>query len=160
MSSPVSNDGDDPRGFYETRARFVATRLTLASDAAVPRQFVLITAIELVESCHSDERTAQLHVGAFVDDFRRASNDARERLVADAPTTEGRREGFVSDALSALCRKVGIPVAPCVAVTGSPEPFFAFPAKSLAMRLRLMIESPSPFKIPRVFVPENDLLRA
>ena len=119
-----------------------------------------MTARELIASCRGDERTAQLHVGAFVDDFRRASNDERERLMSEAPSTEGQWEGLVAGVLSALCREVGIPVAPWVAVTGSPEPFFAFPAKSFAMRLRLMIQSPSPFKIRRVFVPENYLSRA
>ena len=39
-----------------------------------------------------------------------------------------------------LCREVDLPVVRCVAVTGSPEPFFAFPAKSFAMRLRLMVD--------------------
>jgi hypothetical protein len=119
-----------------------------------------MTAHELIEVCRSDEHMAQLHVSAFVGAFRRASTLEREQLMADAPTTEGRWEGLVAGVLSALCREVGLPVAPWVAVTGSPEPFFEFPAKSFAMRLRLMIESPSPFKIRRVFVPENYLSRA
>jgi hypothetical protein len=119
-----------------------------------------MTAAELIAACREDESRAQRRVNAFVDEFRRASASGRRELMADAPPTEGRWEGLVAAVLSALCREVGEPVAPWVGETGSPEPFFAFPAKSYAMRVRLMIESPPAFKIRRVFVPADYLSRA
>ena len=119
-----------------------------------------MTARELVAQCRDDESTAQRHINAFVDDFRRASNDQRAALMQDSPETSGQWEGLVAGVLSALCREAGIPVATWVGETGSPEPFFVFPARTYAMRMRLMLESPAPFKIRRVFVPADYLSRA
>ena len=119
-----------------------------------------MTARELIETCVADASTAQRYINAFIDEFRRASTEGRAALMAEAPMTEGRWAGLVAAVLSGLCREVGQPVAPWVATTGSPEPFFVFPARTYAMRIRLMLESPPPFKIRRVFVPENYLSRA
>jgi hypothetical protein len=105
---------------------------------------------------HGDQR----HVNAFIDEFRRGSLEVRRAMIAEGPGRPGPMEGLVAAVVSALCREVDMPPPSWVAEMHSPVPFFAFPARGFALRLRLMLESPPPFRARNVFVPENYLDRA
>lgn len=120
----------------------------------------MITALQTLHAAKAAGDAWQRPINAFIDDFRRASDDGRRAMMADAVTEQGQLEGLVAGVVSALAREVGMPVAPWVGEIGSPTPFFALPARSFEMRLRLMIESPPAFRVRNVFVPENYLSRA
>ncbi len=119
-----------------------------------------MTATECVASAYEAGAAYQRIVNGFVDEFRRASVEQRQAMVREPIRASGSLEGLVAGVVSALCRESGLETPAWVGLVGSPAPFFPSPATSFEMRLRLMIESPAPFRIRRVFVPDNYLSRA
>lgn len=115
---------------------------------------------ELLLACAEAGPNFQLYINDFIDEFRRSSGDKRARMVAEGPATPGRMEGLVTAVVSALCREVGTPTPEWTKTIYSPEPFFVLSARSFPLRLRLMLESPPPFRARNVFVPESYLERA
>jgi hypothetical protein len=119
-----------------------------------------VTAVECLLAAKAAGGVYQRFVNAFVDDYRRATIEARQRMVADPIASSGPLEGLVAGVVSALCRETEARAPAWVESVSSPEPFFGMTARSFAMRLRLMVESPAPFRIRNVFVPEDYLSRA
>ena len=119
-----------------------------------------MTAAECLREARASMPHYQQVINAFIDEFRRGTSAERKELVREPLAVSGTLEGLVAGVVSALCRETGCETPEWVGRTASPEPFFAFPAESFEMRLRLMVESPAPFRIRRVFVPENYLSRA
>jgi len=119
-----------------------------------------MTASECLAAATAAGADYQLTINAFVDEFRGATTAQRVAMVATPIIECGQLEGLIAGVVSALCRETGTPAPTWVDAIGSPAPFFAFPARSFELRLRLMYESPPPFRVRRVFVPENYLSRA
>jgi hypothetical protein len=119
-----------------------------------------MTAAECVELARAAGVSFQGPINAFIDAFARASPEQRARMIREPIAPLGRIEGLLAAVVSALCRRAGLAAPAWVGQTRSPEPFFAFPARSYALRVRLMLESPPPFRSRNVFVPESYLERA
>ncbi|MGH7438630.1 MAG: hypothetical protein ACRENE_23320 [Polyangiaceae bacterium] len=119
-----------------------------------------MTAAETLRAATAAGEAFQRPLNAFIDEFRRASGARRESLVRDPIDGCGPLQGLVAATVSALCREVGLAAPEWVGRVRSDEPFFAFPARGFALRVRLMIESPPAFRARNVFVPENFMSRA
>ena len=119
-----------------------------------------MTASECLIAVKAGGADFQRAINSFIDDFRRADDLGKRMLVTDPLIVPGTFEGLVAAVVSALCREAKIEAPSWVNQVFSPEPFFAFPSCSFALRVRLMLESPAPFRIRNVFVPENYLDRA
>ena len=118
-----------------------------------------MTVRDVLES-KAEGAALQRDVNAFLDEFRLADEPTRRTMIAEGPKHPGQREGLMASIVSALCREVDMDAPRWVAEIYSPEPYFVLPATSFALRLRLMLESPPPFRARKVFVPENYLSRA
>ncbi len=121
----------------------------------------MLTARHVIDDLNRNRPASQITLLAFVDAFRRAGPAERQSMLAEGPADlSGNNEGLVAAVASALCREVRMTPAEWVAKTFSPTPYFLPDARSTALRARLILESPAPFKVRNVFVPENFLHRA
>ena len=119
-----------------------------------------MTAAECLAAAIAAGETFQRPINEFIDEYRRAALEGRAELVRAPIHQCGELQGLVAGVVSALCRETGTPAPEWVAQIGSPQPFFAFPARSFELRLLLMLESPPPFRVRNVFVPREYLSRA
>jgi hypothetical protein len=119
-----------------------------------------MTVRDVLDSSGGGESALQRALNLFVDEFRSSDHLQRNAMITDGPKRSGAHEGLAAAVVSSLCREVGMEAPAWVRDTHSPRPFFAFPARGFALRLRLMLESPPPFRARNVFVPENYLSRA
>jgi hypothetical protein len=117
-------------------------------------------AVDCLREAQARGADFQQPINEFIDAWRRASPEGRAEMVRDPITACGPLEGLIAAVTSGLSREAGCEAPAWVQAVHSPEPFFAFPARSYALRVRLMLESPPPFRSRNVFVPENYLHRA
>jgi hypothetical protein len=109
---------------------------------------------------HANPAHYQLPIGEFVDEYRRSSSEQRTAMIRDPQFECGPWEALLAGVVSSLCHEAAAPVPSWVDGISSPVPYFPFPAKSFAMRVLLMLESPLAFKLRRVFVPATYMRRA
>ena len=119
-----------------------------------------MTAVECLAAALAGGDEYQRPESAFLDAFRRATPEERIRLVREPIVACGHLEGLVAAVVSALCRETGTPSPGWTERIGSPTPFFAFPACTYAMRVRLIFEAPPAFRVRNVFVSADYLSRA
>lgn len=120
----------------------------------------MITARQCLEEANALGAGYQLAINAFIDGFRAATPHERAQLIAEPIPAGTELAGLLAAVVSVLARESETPAPPWVSTVGSPRPFFVLPAKSFAMRVRLMLESPPAFRARNVFVPENFMHRA
>lgn len=122
----------------------------------------MLTATECLARLRSVEVPGprQLILNQFIDDFRRADANARLAAVEAPIFSEDGLAALVAATVESLCVETDIRPPRWLRDVISPEPHFAFGAKSFPLRVRLMIDSPPAFKVRRVFVPSNFLERA
>lgn len=119
-----------------------------------------MTAAECLVQAQALGDAYQLAINAFVDVFRRATPGEKLALVGAPIDDRGPLPALVAGVVSYLCHEAGIPTPPWTEGITSPTPHFVLPAKSFEMRVRLMLESPPPFRNRHVYVPEDYLSRA
>jgi hypothetical protein len=119
-----------------------------------------VTAAECLAQAQALGEDYQLAINAFVDELRRASTEEKLAMVRDPIAERGSLPALVAGVVSYLCHEAGIPIPPWAEGITSPVPLFVLPARSYEMRVRLMLESPPPFRNRHVYVPEDYLRRA
>jgi len=99
-------------------------------------------------------------VSAFADEFRRLPAEEKRMLVSTPLEQGGWLEALMAAVVSYLCHEADVAPPSWVENVTSPSPFFVPPARTFEMRVRLLLESPPPFRNRGIFVPENYLSRA
>jgi hypothetical protein len=119
-----------------------------------------MNAVECLAAANALGADYQLAINAWVDEFRRVPVETKRAMVASPAPPGGQLEALIAGVVSYLCHEAGLPAPAWVDDVVSPSPMFVLPARSFAMRVRLMLESPPPFRNRQVYVPENYLHRA
>lgn len=145
------------------RRPFAVPALEVAAALDLPPDWLNDAAKAFIPAGAGFERwQAFSHLDVSVADGRTllAMKCAAARTAEDAADIRVLVSRLVAGVVSLRCRETRTDAPDWLQRIGSPAPFFAFPARSFELRLRLMIESPPPLRVRNVFVPENYLSRA